>query len=111
MGLRGGVLLEVVAGDDEGLDRELLSRSRSRRLWREGGLDPIWIERCRRLGRAGGRRISIWRPQMDGWEAGSGPGLVGWVGIERWRLLGGGGKRGEGWSGGGEGTDPLGIRV
>ena len=63
MGLRGGgVLLEVVVGDDEVLDRELLSRSRYRRLWREGGLDPIWIERCRRLGRAGGRRISIWRP-------------------------------------------------
>ena len=65
-----------------------------------GGLDPIWIERCRRLGRADGRRIPIWRPQMDGWEAGSGPDSIG-----------GGGKRGEGWSGGGEGTDPLGIRV
>ena len=34
---------------------------------------------------------------MDGWEAGSGPGLVGWVGIERWRLVGGGGRKAWPW--------------
>jgi len=65
-----------------------------------GGLDPIWIERCRRLGRADGCRIPIWRTQMDGWEAG----------LCRIRLVVEE-ERGEGWSGGGEGTDHLGIRV